>query len=296
MITHITVGTVASKIWLSPLETATTEPSTSVPSSDEVVAPSRFESLDNWIAAGIILAIGIAVGFGCRHLIRRWARKNDSVTSTVQIVSQLVALFIIAVALAVALGTIGVDLGPVLAGAGIVGITFGFALKDIAENYVAGVIMGFSNPFSPGDHIIVDEGNIEGTVEELQLRYTVIRGSDGVRILMPNSIVLKSPVENLTTNGRRRSTVKLKVNFGADIDTAIELALETIGEVDGVRQDPKPEGFVERVGAKTVTLRLRFWHRPSPHDGWVARSAVLDAVSAAFSDAGILHSKVHHGD
>lgn len=169
----------------------------------------------------------------------------------------------------------------------ILGLTLGFALKDVTENYVSGVIMGFSNPFAPGDQVIIDDGRLEGTVEELQLRYTVIRSTDGVRILMPNALVLKNPLENLTVNGDRRSHFTLGVGFDTDLDAARALAVDTVTGVEGVHEAPPPEAFVEELAGSWVTIRVRFWHGPRNHDRWEVRGRAITATYTAFNEAGI---------
>lgn len=252
-----------------------------------VVTDARIEDPLNWVLAGAVVLLSILVGTLLRRLIRRMARRQDSQTSMVQVVARLVFGLVVAIGIATALTQIGVDLTPLLASAGILGLTLGFALKDVAENYVSGVIMGFSNPFAPGDQVIIDDGRLEGTVEELQLRYTVIRSTDGVRILMPNALVLKNPLENLTVNGDRRSHFTLGVGFDTDLDAARALAVDTVTGVEGVHESPPPEAFVEELAGSWVTIRVRFWHGPRNHDRWEVRGRAITATYAAFNEAGI---------
>lgn len=252
-----------------------------------VVSDTKIDDPVNWLIALVAIVVSIIVGTLVRRLIHRLAQRQDAVTSMVQIVARLVFGLIVAIGIAIALAQIGVDLTPLLASAGILGLTVGFALKDVAENYVSGIIMGFSNPFEPGDQVIVDDGRLEGTVEELQLRYTVVRSTDGVRILMPNSLVLKNPVENLTVNGTRRSHFTLGVDFDTDLDAARRLAVDTVKGVEGVQESPEPEAFVEELAGSWVTIRVRFWHGPRNHDRWEIRGRAITATFGAFNDAGI---------
>ena len=260
-------------------------PPSDVPSV--VVDEEGFSDFGNWVAAGIAVAIGVVIALLLRAAIRRLRRRSKTVTSTVQIVSQIVFAVVVAVSIYIALTIIGVDLTPLLAGAGIAGLTIGFALKDIAENYVSGILMGFNNPFSPGDEIIVDEGRLEGTVEELTLRQTIIRSSDGVRVLMPNSMVIRNPLENLTANGSRRSYFNLGVGFDTDLDEARRIAVEAVRNVPGVHDQPEPEAFVEEIGGSWVTIRVRFWHEPRSIDRWQIRGRAITAALAAVNAAGI---------
>ena len=252
-----------------------------------VTDQSTFSDPSNWIAAGIVIAVGILVAFGVRAAIRRVAKRTDTVTSTVQVMSQVVMVVLVLVTISIALRTLGVDLTPVLAGAGILGIVLGFALKDVAENYVAGILMGFNNPFSPGDQVIVDDGQLEGTIEELQLRYTVIRSSDGIRILVPNSILLKNPIQNLTANGTRRSWFTVGVAFGSDIGEVRRIVQDTLTSIESVLRNPPPEVVVEELSDAWMTLRIRFWHGPTNRDHWHTRGDAIEAVFSALDAAGI---------
>lgn len=182
--------------------------------------------LADWIEAAIALGVALAVATGARWLIRRFGSRADTVTSTVQIMARLVFSVIMAIGVYVALKLIGLDLGPVLAGAGIAGIAIAFALQDIAENYISGILMGFRNPFNPGDQVV--SGDFEGTVEELNLRYTTIRTYDGVRVLLPNAQVLSSPLTNLTVNGDRRSDFQIGVAYGTDLERARRVAIDAV--------------------------------------------------------------------
>lgn len=153
-----------------------------------------------------------------------------------------------------------------------------FALRDIAENYISGVMMGFRNPFSPGDQIV--SGDFEGTVVELNLRHTAIDTHDGLRVLLPNGGVLKNPLTNLTVNGARRTDFELGVAYGTDLRQACRAVIEALDA------EPAPEAWVEVLAPSWITVRVRYWHEPFTADVWAARHAAVVAVVAACDAAG----------
>lgn len=241
--------------------------------------------LSDWIGAAVAVGVALGIATGARWLIRRFGQRRDTVTSTVQIMGRLVFAIIVAIGLYIGLQIVGVDLGPVLAGAGIAGIAVAFALQDIAENYISGILMGFRNPFSPGDQI--SSGDFEGTVIELNLRYTTIRTYDGVRVLLPNGQVLKNPLTNLTANGNRRSDFTIGVAYGTDLREACRVAIETVEAVEGVDDERSAQAWVEELAASWITIRVRYWHPPRIADVWRVRSEAIIEVVDAMERAGI---------
>ncbi|MFV0258100.1 MAG: mechanosensitive ion channel family protein [Acidimicrobiales bacterium] len=253
----------------------------------EAALPSPGITGSQWVTAAVVVVIGIAIGTVVGRMIRRLAQRTKAGATAVQISARIASSLIVLVSVFVALTVLGVNLGPILAGAGVVGVVLGFALKDITENYVSGVLIGFNNPFEPGDQIIINDGQLDGTVEELQLRYTVIRTGPGVRLLVPNSLVIKSPLENLTTNGTRRSEFTIGVGFDSDLDQVRELAIKTLLDVEGVEPDPRPEAYVVELAASWVNIRLRFWHLHPRRVAHEVKSRAIIAVFAAMNDAGV---------
>ena len=243
------------------------------------------DALGDGIEAAIIMAVAIALAAGARWLIARVGRREDSTSSAAAIMARLVFALVVAIGAYVALKSIGLDLGPVLAGAGIAGVAIAFALRDIAENYISGIIMGFRNPFSPGDQI--SSGEHEGTVEELNLRYTTIRTYDGVRVLLPNAGVLKTPLTNLTTNGNRRTDFQIGVAYGTDLELARRVAIEAVASAEGVDTEPAPQAWVEELAASWINIRVRYWHAPRIADMWEIRSAAIIRVVQATAQKGI---------
>jgi small conductance mechanosensitive channel len=91
------------------------------------------------------------------------------------------------------LGTIGVDVKALVAGLGLTGFALGFALRDIISNLLAGVLILLYRPFRRGDRISV--AGSEGTVREIDLRYTRLEGDDHAQLLVPNSILFTNSIK-----------------------------------------------------------------------------------------------------
>lgn len=175
--------------------------------------------------------------------------------------------------------------GAVLGSAGVAGIALGFAFRDIAENYVAGVLLSLRRPFAPGDHILVEK--YEGKVVALTSRSTLLLTLDGVQMALPNALVFKSVVMNYSQNAHRRFEFTVVIDSAESIRESQQLALAHIAQVAGVLADPAPSWSADGHMAGGIQLRFLAWVDQRQSDLRKVRSEALRAVKAAFEKAAI---------
>lgn len=173
----------------------------------------------------------------------------------------------------------------VLGSAGVVGLVLGFAFKDIAENYVAGILLSLRQPFSPGDHVVID-GN-EGKVVALHSRSTMLMTLDGNELRLPNALVFKAIVLNYSRNPKRRFDFSITIDGAQSIRSAQTLALEQICGIDGLLTDPGPSWSVQEFTPGGIVLRFFGWVDQRESDLGKVRSEAIRLVKAAFARAGI---------
>lgn len=127
-------------------------------------------------------------------LIRRVARRYHDAgrSDLLGLAARLVGAAALVFGSVTALGTLGVNVAPLVAGLGLGGFALGFALRDALSNVLAGTLVLFYRPFRRGDFIEVD--NKSGTVVEIDLRYTTLQG-EGRRILIPNSTLFTTAIQ-----------------------------------------------------------------------------------------------------
>lgn len=251
----------------------------------ELIEAVQGSRLLTWGAAMAVVLAGVGIGMLARRLIRRIGHGGGVVESAVSIGARVVQSLVVALAVVLALDLLGVDLGPLLASAGVAGVIVGFALKDIAENYIAGIIMGFRRAFVIGDEIIVAT-EFTGRVEELSLRYARLRTRDGLRIYLPNSLLLKEPLVNLTRNGSWRGEFEIGIAYGTDLEVAREVAISAADGVEGIDHSSPAQAWVGEFGPSTISLIVRYWYDPDGSNKGL-RSAVMIAVKKAFDAHGI---------
>ncbi len=241
-------------------------------------------TLWDWGKAGIILAVALIGSRVIRFVLRRvLATRWDS--AVVDLVARLVGYAIIAFGLIYSLEQLGVRVGPLLGALGIVGIALAFALQDILENFVAGLLLQIRRPFSYGDQIV--SGDVEGTVESIDARSVTVVTPDGETVHIPSSQVITGAIYNHTEGGRRRSSVAIGVAYGSDLERVKEAFTDAVSALEPVNDSPAPEVLFTGFGDSSVDFVVRFWHPPSIADSWAARDAVGLALDRAAADAGI---------
>lgn len=149
--------------------------------------------------------------------------------------------------------------GALLATAGASAIVIGFAFKDIAENFLAGIILAFNRPFHVNDTVQIE--NVFGKVKDMQFRYTKIVTFDGRNVYIPNSDVLTKPVSNYTEDGFYRAEFVVGIAYENDPEKAKEIIRECLKKAEGVAQDEGHVNFVveDELAASTVNLKVFFW-------------------------------------
>ncbi|AZI44523.1 mechanosensitive ion channel family protein (plasmid) [Deinococcus psychrotolerans] len=169
---------------------------------------------------------------------------------------------------------------------GVSGVAIGFAFKDIFQNLLAGILILITRPFRIGDQIVT--GGSEGTVEDIQVRATLLRTYDNRLVVVPNSDLYTNRVTVNTAYDNRRLSVSVGIGYGDDIAQAKKLILDTIGKIDDVLKDPAPSVLVDSLGDYSVNLNIRFWVDP-PKRGEVveAQDQVLEQLKSVLIAAGI---------
>jgi small-conductance mechanosensitive channel len=173
----------------------------------------------------------------------------------------------------------------VLGGTGLFGLVVGIAFRDIAENYLASILISVRRPFQIGDLIQVAEH--WGIVQAVTTRGTLMITFEGNHIHIPNSIIYKSIVNNYTANPNLRLEFTIGIGYDDAIPLAQEVGVRVLREHPAVLADPEPLVLVEELATSTVVLKLLFWVDVREHSMFKVRSAVIRLVKRAFQDAGI---------
>ncbi len=203
-----------------------------------------------------IIASGWITDFFGRKIQQR---SHDQLMS--KFLSKALRAILIVVILLLALNIAGLSsiAGAIMATAGASAIVVGFAFKDIAENFLAGIILAFNRPFQVNDTVQIED--VFGKVLAMEFRYTKIATFDGRSVYIPNSDVLTKPVYNYTEDGFYRLDFIVGIAYENDIEKAKQIILTCLQNDTSLIHDETHIAFVveDELAASTVNLKVYFW-------------------------------------
>lgn len=173
----------------------------------------------------------------------------------------------------------------VLGGTGLIGLIIGIAFQDIAENFLASILISLQQPFRVGDHVRIESH--EGIVQRVTTRGTTLLTHDGNHVQIPNANVYKTVIENFTANPLRRIQFKIGIGYDDPTTEAQEIVLERVKTHKAVLNDPPPKVLLEELGASTINLIVFIWVDGTTHDVHSVRSSCMRIVKQALMKAGI---------
>jgi small-conductance mechanosensitive channel len=244
------------------------------------------DARDRILVAALVLLVayllGQLVAYGVRRRYTRLQRPSFAA-----VMSRVSVLMLAVLGLLAALTVVFPTVQPVdtLGSLGIFSIAIGFAFRDILENLLAGILLLFRAPFRTGDEIEVE--GVRGTVQEINLRETVLRTYEGRRVLVPNATVYKNEITVQTAYDAVRTEAVVGVAYDTDLRRARQIARDIMLGTDGVADDPPPLALVGELGVSTVDLQLLWWSGPQQREVRTVRDRVLGGVVEAYNDAGI---------
>ena len=233
-----------------------------------------------------ILAIWLSNFLGRKLSTSQWLQKRSKDPFLLELLRRSIHGGFVFAGLLTALSLLGATalVGAVAGSAGVLGLALGFAFKDIAENYVAGLLLSMRRPFSPDDSIKID--TFEGKVAALTPRETILVMYDGTDLRIPNAMVFKSVLINYTRNALRRFEFEIVLDSRVSISTAQKTGLAVITQAPGVIAEPAPASRVVEYGPNGSRLLFLGWVNQRDSDLLRVRSNCIRAVKGAFKDMG----------
>lgn len=245
-------------------------------------------SLPKLAAAIVVLLLAWAVAALARGFISKIGSKTRMRHNLVDVLSMLAGtgLWLMGILIALAIVFPTITPGKALTTLGLGSVAIGFAFKDTFENFLAGILILLREPFAIGDHVECED--IEGQIEEITIRDTHVRQTDGQLVVVPNHLLFQNPVRVRTDRDLRRTTIICGVAYGENVDDARKVIEDAVRRVDTVRDDVRDvQVFAQEFAASSVNFEVTWWTGSQPIDIRASRDQVVAAVKAALDEAGI---------
>jgi len=174
------------------------------------------------------------------------------------VLARMARAILVVVALLVSLSLVGIDLTVLSVFGGALGVGLGLGLQKIASNYISGFVILLDRSLTIGDMITVDK--YSGMVTQINTRYTVLQGLDGVESIVPNEMLISSPVQNSSLSNKMLwLAAKVSVAYDTDLDLVLSLLEQAAASVERVSKEKPPSAQLLTFGADGLDLQVGFW-------------------------------------
>lgn len=261
--------------------TVNTEPNWSfMPAWNEIkrIAARFVSALPLIVLALVLIPLAWFLAKGIYRLTKRFYSNRMRSPLLADITAKATAVPVILLALYVVLqvaGLTGIAVS-LLGGAGVLGLVMGFAFQDIAENFLASLLLSIRHPFAAGDSIEV--AGERGIVQSMNTRSTVLLSPEGNHIQIPNATVFKSIIHNYSAAPDRRNILEVGIGYDAPIAKAQNLIMRLLQAHEAVIDEPRPLVLVDMLGAATVNLKIYYWFNGARYDNLKVQSALLRQI------------------
>lgn len=216
------------------------------------------------------------------------ARRRQRAKTIGSVLKSTSTFLIYGLALLQVLAELGINLGPLIASAGIVGVALGFGAQNLVKDFLSGMFMMVEDQYGVGD--VVDVGSATGTVEAVGLRITTLRDGNGTVWYVRNGEVLR--VGN-SSQGFAIAVVDVPLSYTTDVDRATQVITEAV--TSAASEEPLAHDILdtpEVLGVESVTpagIELRLTARVRPGKQWSVQRALRASTLAALEEAGLGH-------
>jgi len=243
-------------------------------------------TLATLLVFGIIVLLTFKASSVLQRLLGLWFHKRGVESEgTLGVMQRLLHYTVIVVGLGIGLQTVGIKLGALFAAGAVFAVGVGFAMQNIAQNFVSGFILLLERSIKPGDVLIVDGRMVK--VRHMNLRSTIVRTRDGEDLIVPNANLVQTTVNNHTLEDRRiRLRATVGVHYDSDMAQVREVLERALQTLPWRSQAHDPQVFLTAFGSSSVDWELAVWS----DDPWQSRrdlSRLYEAIWDALRQQGI---------
>jgi small conductance mechanosensitive channel len=211
---------------------------------------------DVLLVIGLIIGLWLLAGWVRRLVISSLNRTRFDVTLT-KFFGNMTRYAILVMGFLAILSYFGIQTTSFAAVIGAAGLAIGLAFQGTLSNFAAGMMLLAFRPFKVGD--VVSVAGVTGKVDEIELFVTKFDTPDNRRIIVPNSSIFGSTIENVTFHSRRRCDVEVGTDYGADLAEVRRVLEAAAAGVEGRLEDPPPQVVLVNLGDSSINWQVRVW-------------------------------------
>jgi small-conductance mechanosensitive channel len=240
--------------------------------------------IEGLLSGGLVLLLTLWISSAIESRLLRSATGGE--LSLRKAVSNATRALLMFVGLMLALSSAGIDLTALSVLGGAVGVGIGFGLQKLAANYVSGFVILAERSIRIGDNVRVD--GFDGTVTQINARYTVVRALNGRESIVPNEMFITNRIENLSlADTKVHQTTLVAVAYDSDVNQVMALLLEATQKQPRVLAEPAPSVALSSFGADGLEFTVGYWVGDIENGTLNLRSSVNLAILAALRANGI---------
>lgn len=269
-------------------ETVEGEPAqrlTDIPAALEDVLTDFLLFLPKILAALVMFVLALYVANLVSAVVRRVMKRRGAEPGITLLFSLVARWSIIILGTIGALRQVDFELTAFLAGLGILGFTVGFALQDISQNVVAGLLLLIQKPFELGD--LINVGDYTGKVLSVDLRSTELYTRNGHNVLIPNAHVFTTPITNYNRSHTWRINLTIGVAYDSNLEKVYQTTLEAVRALPDVLDEPSPDFYYHTFNDSSIDFTVRYWIDSRAINPFTATHPAVMAIQEAYDAAGI---------
>ena len=230
------------------------------------------------LTAIVLMGVGVVIARWTGNLIHRWLKTKAFDEPVSGLIVKVVKLLILGFIGVMALGQMGVQITPLIAGIGVAGVGASLAMQGILGNLVAGLTIIFSKPFTIGEYI--ELLGVYGQVTDIALFSTTLLHTDNSRVIVPNRKIVGEILHNY--GNIRQLDLTAGIAYSADITMALALVNEILQHNPSVLKEPAPVVGIAALNESSIALSFKPWVKVE--DFVPAKAEIYQAVLETFRD------------
>jgi len=247
---------------------------------------SAIAEIPNFILALVVLTVFWMASAWVYKLVSNSLNKSHLNENLKHLLASTVKISFFCLGIVVALGVLDLQktVFSLLAGVGVLGLALGFAFRDLAANFVSGIMLAINSPFKNGD--VVKIKGIQGTVQDIRLRDTLIRNFDGQDVFIPNKEFLSNEFLNYSSYGKRKIKIEVGIGYEDNQTEGVEKVLSAVKANSDILKDPAPKAFISSLGGSSVNIEAHAWIEYPGESYLMVRNDLTSQIKTSLEESG----------